>query len=347
MKYLILIILLTSTAYAYSLSGHVGIVGWAYERNESTTGSATYNYTTLLPHISDESKLRLCRWDKNDSRWYAISATHDTAKNTFTTAEEHETYALCNWITNCTEDTRGHCETPSLTAFPGSNTTTITNCLNTALTLHNSTTKVEWHNNISACGEYYSNIRLSNYVSIKADNLDPSIDTPATVTMQSSCPSEIRFNANFSSSKAEVLQGQVCNAGTTPACTNIQCTGNTITFDVEHFGSYAVQSTTDSDGDGVLDDGDSCPDSIPDNIMLAPKHYAQNDADSAFEILGGESSIYTMTTTDGCTCKQIAKALGVGKAAIKKGCTKAMMESHTSLSSSTDQVEEHGNAPNS
>lgn len=347
MKAILLLLLLASGAYAYSLSGHVGIVGWAYERNESATGSAVYNYTTLLPHITDESKLRLCRWDENDSRWYAINATHNTAGNTFTTLEEHPTYALCNWMTNCTESSRGHCETPSLTAFSGSNTTTITNCLDTALTLHNSTTKVQWHNNIFACGEYYSNIILSDYISLNAQNLHPSIDTPATITMQASCPAEIRFNQNFSSNKAEALKGQVCNAGTTPACTNIACGNNTITFDVEHFGSYAAQSTSDADGDGVLDDADNCPNSIQDNIMLAPKHYAQNDADTAFEVNGGESSIYTMTTTDGCTCKQIAQALGMSAASIKKGCTKAMMEAHTSLSSSADRVQEHGNAPNS
>jgi len=50
-----------------------------------------------------------------------------------------------------------------------------------------------------------------------------------------------------------------------------------------------------------------------------------------------QSVVYDMTTTKGCTCKQIAEELGVGKGQIKKGCSPGMMQKFTDISAEPDR----------
>ena len=112
----------------------------------------------------------------------------------------------------------------------------------------------------------------------------------------------------------------------------------------------ADQTDTDSDGlgdacdpdddnDGVLDGGDFCPVSVPDNISLNPNQYAQNNGFGAFEAgpNNDQSVVYDMVTTNGCTCKQIAQRLGVGKGHLKKGCSPSVMEEFTGVSANPDR----------
>ncbi len=95
----------------------------------------------------------------------------------------------------------------------------------------------------------------------------------------------------------------------------------------------------DNDGDGVNDCDDKCLNSQLDNISLNPNQYAQNINFGPFESGPGnqQSIVYDMTTTKGCTCKQIAEQLGVGVGHIKKGCSPSVMETWTGLSGNPDR----------
>lgn len=89
----------------------------------------------------------------------------------------------------------------------------------------------------------------------------------------------------------------------------------------------AIFASVDPDMDGVPDSEDQCPGSKPDFRPLDVGKYAQNDVDSAFE--SGPQNInseYTMDTTNGCTCLQIAEQLGIDKNLVVNGCSLNMMQ---------------------
>ncbi|MFH1725690.1 MAG: Ig-like domain-containing protein, partial [Elusimicrobiota bacterium] len=124
----------------------------------------------------------------------------------------------------------------------------------------------------------------------------------------------------------------------------VDTVNNTLTVAVEHFSHYAVGAPADSDADGVPDDfdgeSDACPDSALDAMALNPNQYGQNGdaAFGAFEVGPGnaQSAVYDMAATRGCTCRQIAAALGVGEGQLKKGCAPGLMQKWTGLSAQPD-----------
>ena len=95
----------------------------------------------------------------------------------------------------------------------------------------------------------------------------------------------------------------------------------------------------DTDGDGVPDNADLCPDSSPDDIDLRPNQYAQNSSFGPFEVgpNDDQSVVYDMTTTQGCTCAQIIEELGKGDGHSKKGCSPSVMEQFTTSSAEPDR----------
>lgn len=101
-----------------------------------------------------------------------------------------------------------------------------------------------------------------------------------------------------------------------------------------------IADDIDEDGDGVYECGDDfCLGSVPDEIELNPNQYAQNDEDLKFETGPGndDSIVYDMAATKGCTCVQIADALGLGKGQVKKGCAPGEMEEWTGISAEPDR----------
>ncbi|MFH1726056.1 MAG: PKD domain-containing protein, partial [Elusimicrobiota bacterium] len=112
----------------------------------------------------------------------------------------------------------------------------------------------------------------------------------------------------------------------------LDAVANTLTLETYHFSSFAVSAPADSDADGVFDDFDGevdeCLGSALDGIALNPNQYAQNADFGPFETGrgGAPSSVYDMAATRGCTCRQIAAALGAGKGHLKKGCSPGLME---------------------
>lgn len=100
-----------------------------------------------------------------------------------------------------------------------------------------------------------------------------------------------------------------------------------------------IQCIIDSDGDGVFDDVDMCLGSVADDISLNPNQYAQNVDFGPFEVgpNNNQSIVYDMSTTFGCTCKQIVEELGAGKGHLKKGCSPSLMEEWTGVSANPDR----------
>jgi subtilisin-like proprotein convertase family protein len=96
-------------------------------------------------------------------------------------------------------------------------------------------------------------------------------------------------------------------------------------------------SPTDSDGDGVEDVADLCPDTtIPETNVpskgLKPNNFALMDADNVFDTMapsdGGNGSGTTLTTTHtgGCSCEQILDTSSLGLGHYKFGCSVNIMK---------------------
>lgn len=104
----------------------------------------------------------------------------------------------------------------------------------------------------------------------------------------------------------------------------------------------------DNDGDSVNDcNDDECLNSVADNIILNPNHYAQNVDFGVFECGSNndESIVYTMDETKGCTCTQIAEKLGIGNGQIKNGCSPGIMQKFTGIEQVDDRKEGIGRRP--
>ncbi|MFH1723766.1 MAG: PKD domain-containing protein [Elusimicrobiota bacterium] len=125
----------------------------------------------------------------------------------------------------------------------------------------------------------------------------------------------------------------------------VDTVNDTLTVAVDHFSHYAAGAPADSDADGVPDgydgEADACPDSALDAMALNPNQYGQNGdaAFGAFEMGpdGAQSAVYDMAATRGCTCRQIAAALGAGEGHVKKGCSPGLMQKWTEVSAQPDR----------
>lgn len=75
---------------------------------------------------------------------------------------------------------------------------------------------------------------------------------------------------------------------------------------------------TDSDGDGVDDADDLCPDSVLSESTPQKNRY-RADADGDFVNGRGQSSGITVADTGGCSAAQIIEAAGLGNGHVKHG----------------------------
>ena len=88
----------------------------------------------------------------------------------------------------------------------------------------------------------------------------------------------------------------------------------------------------DSDGDGVSDEIDYCPDttipeSAPTSGELGNARYALTTPNEfVFEGGGATKQVYSTTDTHGCSCTQIVAELGLGVGQLKKGCSTSTLE---------------------
>jgi len=89
----------------------------------------------------------------------------------------------------------------------------------------------------------------------------------------------------------------------------------------------------DSDGDGVPDEEDLCPDTaLPElaaTVNLGVNRWADIDGDGTFDTTPsngtGPQATFTLLDTGGCSCSQIVEALGIGLGHEKHGCSLGIM----------------------
>lgn len=82
------------------------------------------------------------------------------------------------------------------------------------------------------------------FVSVDSAELDGSWNSSATVSIPiGDCNGYIAYYASGTHNDLESIKtnGQVCNEGTTPACTNFSCTDSTLSFDVTEFSGYGAE----------------------------------------------------------------------------------------------------------
>lgn len=95
----------------------------------------------------------------------------------------------------------------------------------------------------------------------------------------------------------------------------------------------------DTDGDGVLDVDDVCPDTvIPEGVptvRLGTNRFALVDGDGDFDTKSpngkGPDLSFTIEDTAGCSCEQIIAAQGLGNGHSKFGCSISAMEDWVAL----------------
>jgi len=79
-----------------------------------------------------------------------------------------------------------------------------------------------------------------------------------------------------------------------------------------------IETSTDDDGDGVLDAQDVCADtSFSASPDLKPNHYWSTSADGFVDRSGAVA--YTLAEAGGCSAEQIIAAAGLGKGHLKSG----------------------------
>jgi hypothetical protein len=124
------------------------------------------------------------------------------------------------------------------------------------VTLANPAGSIEWQVPVTVKSQNFdSNVKVGEgYISINKTSLDSSLDSTARVSMHVlDCASyKIYYSSGFKSSLNDVkASNHECNATTSPACTNMVCADNTLTFDVPHFDSYGSEGFVASDSKGI------------------------------------------------------------------------------------------------
>ena len=167
--------------------------------------------------------------------------------------------------------------------------------------LANPAGSIQWTNPVTVeSQDLDSNIKVgTGYVSINKASLDSSLDAPAHLSFSvTTCSSYKAYYASgYRSSLAEIKSaGQECNATTTPACANMTCENNTLSFDVPHFDGYA--------GEGIITpDSKSIPTTLgvpndPPVITVPPSDGGSSSATPTDE---GDDVTFTAIATDGNT----------------------------------------------
>jgi hypothetical protein len=139
----------------------------------------------------------------------------------------------------------------------------------TNLTLANPSGRLQFpaSHAVNAGNENYSrNVALgAGMLAVNSSALSPSFNSSATITFYNvTCPAEVYYAPGFVASRSEILAFHLrCSASTSPACTNIVCSGSTLTFTVPHFSSYAYGLATNLN---IWDGTDSAPANLSENI---------------------------------------------------------------------------------
>ena len=113
------------------------------------------------------------------------------------------------------------------------------------MVIANDNGSIKWFNAVNAQNQNYdNNITIGDsFVSVNSAKLHSSINNYANITMNNiNCNFyTIHYSDTYYTAKETILSnGQKCTSSTTPSCTNLACTGSTLTFTVSHFTSFAA-----------------------------------------------------------------------------------------------------------
>ncbi len=112
------------------------------------------------------------------------------------------------------------------------------------MTLATTAGSIKWNGVVNAADQDFdSQVRIGDgFVGINASSLHSSLDAPANVSINvGGCGFyDIYYATGFESNSLEDVKaaGQPCTPESSPACTNIVCENNVLTFTVEHFDLY-------------------------------------------------------------------------------------------------------------
>jgi hypothetical protein len=173
---------------------------------------------------------------------------------------------------------------PDITAFNTSACTNfnsvpdLTNVTNLTLASPEAQISFPANYSVNAGNENYSrNVVLgAGVLAVNTTALNPTFNSAATITLYNvSCPAAVYYAPGFVANRSAILALNMrCNSTTNPACTNINCTGTTLSFTVPHFSSYSYGVATNL---GIWDGTDSAPANIGDTIgFFANFTYADN-----------------------------------------------------------------------
>lgn len=103
---------------------------------------------------------------------------------------------------------------------------------------------IKWLNTVNIFGinlDQFVNFS-SKFMSVDTANLNTSLNGSAQLSISGvTCPVDIYFKQGVSTSNADITSNGVkCTSSTDPACTNIACSGGTVSFNVTHFTSYGT-----------------------------------------------------------------------------------------------------------
>ncbi|TNE88802.1 MAG: hypothetical protein EP330_13505 [Deltaproteobacteria bacterium] len=97
-----------------------------------------------------------------------------------------------------------------------------------------------------------------------------------------------------------------------------------------------MRAVLDSDGDGILDADDRCPNTassdpeagVP-SERLGRQHWADLDGDGTFDTVDNPGRSFTLVETGGCNCADILAARRLGEGLTRFGCPTGVLEEWT------------------
>jgi len=233
-----------------SIYGNYTVVG-AYVHNGGLGANSGSAYVYKYNETSNWDEFAVLKPDTaSDQFGFAVSIYDDTILVTsrLDGLNNYGAGYIYTLFENVTETPSEPESLPNVTTFDYSYGTTNFSALDNltsvpSMTLATQLSKIVWNNDVNAeNADFDSNVKMGyKFVSVNSESLDSSINSSAEVTLQvEGCDTYTiyyaeQFYDNFDDIKAN---GQVCDAGSEPSCTDITCVGNILTFTAEHFDGY-------------------------------------------------------------------------------------------------------------
>ncbi|MFC1769397.1 LamG-like jellyroll fold domain-containing protein, partial [Nanoarchaeota archaeon] len=225
--------------------------------------SGAYGFHGLI----DEFRIfnRTLSEDEVEQLYYSNFQKFDTDKWNFYINESNISRGSYTYY-GAAEDTDGYLnqtgirsiniqEVPSITEFTveygTTNFSSETNLYNVDnLTLANQFGKIRFNTSqiVNVDGEDYDTyVNIGEgFISVNGSELDDSFNDTVNITINDvDCNADLYYGTGVYTSRNDIVAiGTVCNASTDPACTNIECSDNTLTFTASHFTGFATNANS-------------------------------------------------------------------------------------------------------